>query len=309
MSVRILSKELQLIAETELNEVANRVNDDIQSLREWLKSQRHLKARTDDQWLLTCLRGSKFSLERTKEKIDRYYTARTLCSEFYAVRDPFSLDIQRCFDDGIVFVLPVRECEPIRLVFRVGTVDTRIVSFETRVKVFTMIIDALLEEYDELAINGLSLLFDSAGITYDHLAQVTLPLLKKCALCFLDSYPIRLEALHVINIVPIARTLKQLALQFVPKKLRTSVFLYDDNAGGDDIYEHFPRDLLPPEYGGTGKPIEELAAQLKLKVESYKDWYALDRTFCTDESKRPQESTLSQELFGLDGSFRKLDID
>ncbi|KAK5649415.1 hypothetical protein RI129_000444 [Pyrocoelia pectoralis] len=308
MGERLLPKELQLIAKTELNEIPIRVNDDIEALRKWIKSQPHLKARMDYQWLLTCLRGSKFSLERTKEKIERFYTGRTFSPEFFGVRDPFSQDVQLCFDDGIVFVLPIRRCEPIRLVFRVGTADTEVVSFATRVKVFSMIIDALLEEYDELPIVGLTVLLDGGGITFNHVVQVTLTLLKKCALCFPESYPIRLNSVHVINTLPIARPLKPLVLQNLSKKFHNALHFYDDN-GGDDIFKYFPRDLLPIDYGGTGKSTSELAAQLKFKIESYKDWYANDKKYGTDENKRPRDSTVVQELFGLDGSFRKLDLD
>lgn len=37
----------------------------------------------DDQWILTFLRGCKFSLERTKEKIDLFYTLKTSVPEFW----------------------------------------------------------------------------------------------------------------------------------------------------------------------------------------------------------------------------------
>lgn len=48
----------------------------------------------EDQWILAFLRGCKFSLERTKEKIDMYYTARTVAPEFFGERNPFDPAIQ-----------------------------------------------------------------------------------------------------------------------------------------------------------------------------------------------------------------------
>lgn len=41
----------------------------------------------DDQWVLSFLRGSKFSLQRTKEKLEFYYVMRSLCPEFYTNRN------------------------------------------------------------------------------------------------------------------------------------------------------------------------------------------------------------------------------
>ncbi|EDX16125.1 GD18363 [Drosophila simulans] len=82
-AIRPLSPELQKTAVEKLNEVPNKLDDDIAALRDWIKQQPHLKARTDDQFLVNFLRGCKFSLERTKSKIDRFYTLRTKYPEFY----------------------------------------------------------------------------------------------------------------------------------------------------------------------------------------------------------------------------------
>lgn len=45
---------------------------------------------SDDQWILAFLRGCKFSLERTKEKIDAYYTIKSALPEFFKNRDPMA---------------------------------------------------------------------------------------------------------------------------------------------------------------------------------------------------------------------------
>ena len=39
---------------------------------------------SDDAFVLAFLRGCKFSLERTKEKMDTFYTVRSACPEFFA---------------------------------------------------------------------------------------------------------------------------------------------------------------------------------------------------------------------------------
>lgn len=42
----------------------------------------------DDWNILRFLRGCKFSLERTKEKMDMFYTCKTAVPEWFANRDP-----------------------------------------------------------------------------------------------------------------------------------------------------------------------------------------------------------------------------
>lgn len=54
----------------------------------------------DDQFILTYLRGCKFSLEKTKEKLDMYYTMRTLLPEYFKNRDPLQPEIQKILKMG-----------------------------------------------------------------------------------------------------------------------------------------------------------------------------------------------------------------
>jgi hypothetical protein len=50
------------------------------------------------------------------------------------------------------------------------------------------------------------------------------------------------------------------------------------------------------------------AAWLK-KLESYRDWFLEQDNMKSDESKRPGKSLDSGDLFGFEGSFRKLNVD
>jgi hypothetical protein len=45
------------------------------------------------------------------------------------------------------------------------------------------------------------------------------------------------------------------------------------------------------------------------KLESYRDWFKKQDTVKADESKRPGKPKMHDELFGLEGSFRRLAID
>lgn len=55
---------------------------------------------SDNQFLINFLRSSKFSLQRTKEKLDYYCTIKTLLPEYFDNRDPFNEEIQAILNVG-----------------------------------------------------------------------------------------------------------------------------------------------------------------------------------------------------------------
>ena len=68
-------------------------------------------------------------------------------------------------------------------------------------------------------------------------------------------------------------------------------------------------EILPAEYGGSNGTIEELTKYWKKKVEDNRNNLMKISKFKTDESKRPGKPKSQSDFFGIEGSFRKLDID
>lgn len=83
LELRPLTPALQQKAIDELNENPTRIAEDLQMFREWILKQPHIRSRLDDQFLIAFLRGSKYSLEKAKKKLDGYYTMRTNFPELF----------------------------------------------------------------------------------------------------------------------------------------------------------------------------------------------------------------------------------
>jgi hypothetical protein len=94
LNVRPLTAALQALAADELNETPERLESDLVVLKEWIKQSPHLRVRMDDQFLVTFLRGCKFSLEKAKQKFDLYYTVRSQLPEVMMNRDPLDERLQ-----------------------------------------------------------------------------------------------------------------------------------------------------------------------------------------------------------------------
>lgn len=88
VDIRPLSPELQIVARDELNEDPEKVEQVLEKFREWIRKTPHLKSRTDDQFLVTFLRGCKYNMKRAQQKLDMFYTLRSHIPELMLDRDP-----------------------------------------------------------------------------------------------------------------------------------------------------------------------------------------------------------------------------
>lgn len=88
--IRPLNPELQKKAIDELFEEPARIEKDLEVFKEWIKKSAHIKGRTDDQFLISFLRGCKYSIEKAKHKYDLYFTLKTHIPELCRNRDPMN---------------------------------------------------------------------------------------------------------------------------------------------------------------------------------------------------------------------------
>ena len=77
----------------------------------------------------------------------------------------------------------------------------------------------------------------------------------------------------------------------------------------DAVHKYVPKDMLPKEYGGENGTIQDLISHWEKKVLDYRDFILEDATYGTDESRRQAPLKHKEALFGVEGSFRKLNVD
>ncbi|XP_072936587.1 uncharacterized protein [Epargyreus clarus] len=310
MNLRQLPPHLLEKAKKELDEDPNRLQSDITALRTWLAKQPHLESvNISDQMLVAFLRGSKYSLERSKEKLDLFYTLRTLTPEFYGNRDPLEPKIQELLKLGVF--LPLRNCNkddsPRTCLVRCGLIDPSRHHLSDLVKMTFMITEILLLEDDNFSVAGEETLVDIKGIGMGLVSQWTPTLAKKIITCFEKAIPLRLKSIHLLNTPPGLETAYAIFRAFLGEKLKKRIFLHNQNYKA--LYKEIPKRILPKEYGGEDGSVEELTDFWKTKVESYREWFLKEEKACSDETKRPGKPKTTSVLFGVEGSFRKLEVD
>ncbi|XP_061385961.1 retinol-binding protein pinta-like [Danaus plexippus] len=306
---RPLRPALQEKAIREVFEKPDRITSDIKTLREWLEKQPHLQAvNPSDQWLLSFLRGNKFSLEKTKEKLDMYYALKNIVPEIFKYRDPFDPKIQEILKLGPYLPLTSLTSDDGQrfCVTRFGLHDPNKIHIFDILKVIIMIIEILMFEDDNFIISGESLFIDLKDVSLITFSQWTPNVAKKILVCVEKALPVRMKSCHLLNIPPGFDTAFAIFRAFVSEKLKNRVHVYKKNY--EEIFNTIPKNILPKELDGETGTLQEIADYWKAKVESYRDWF-LNEEECSDESLRPGKPRSSSSIFGVEGSFRQLDVD
>lgn len=81
-----LNEELEKVAKENCNETLEIRESSLIALKEWLKKVPHLKARANDELLLSFLRCTRFRLEDTKKRIDSFYSLKNVFPEVLSNR-------------------------------------------------------------------------------------------------------------------------------------------------------------------------------------------------------------------------------
>lgn len=78
----------------------------------------------------------------------------------------------------------------------------------------------------------------------------------------------------------------------------------------ESLEEHIPRSVLPKDFGGEAPVLKELHDNQVKKLEDHREWFVKEETTCrVNENLRPGKQKNATDLFGVEGSFKKLDID
>lgn len=222
-NIRALTKELQEVSITELNETPERIASDLAALKTWISKTPHLNPRTDDQFLMVFLRSSKFSLERAKERLDNFYAIRSALPDVFAnrlVTDEL-IDFLR---EGIFFPLPHTDSPAgARLfMFRVSY-DPEKYDCPGIYRMFTMLTDIMMLEDDKLIVSGSKYVTDFKGAKAAHFTAFTPTFMKKLAVVLQDGNPFRAKSLQYINCSSTVATVVNLFKTFTNEKLRSRV--------------------------------------------------------------------------------------
>ncbi|XP_057368644.1 retinol-binding protein pinta-like [Daphnia carinata] len=307
--VSTLTPEIIERAEKELSEDEHLRTQSVLALREWAKKQPHLQAMPlDSKFLLKYLRGCKYSMEKTKKKIDMTLTLRTALPEFFSGWDPLSRENQAALSLGGSLPLPGYDHQGRKVVLiRPGSYDPDKIKLEHIQRASFMVWEVMGDEDEQMFVTGMILIFDLTNFGMNHFTAMPLATVKKLMPCWEDASPIRPKSMNYIHTPSIFNLVNNFMNTIMKDKMKQRMRVHGDDM--ESLYKEVSKEVLPKEYGGDNMSLAELTVYWKKKCEDRRDFLIAQSKMKSDESKRPGRPKTSDELFGIEGSFRKLNVD
>ncbi|KAF2902049.1 hypothetical protein ILUMI_04148 [Ignelater luminosus] len=276
------NEQIKQFAETVLGETDENRTESIEKVRKWIQKNPKLHAKTDDNSILAFLRGCKFNLEITQQKITNFYTMKTERPEWFQDRDPTLPTIKELANIGVFIPLKKYHDNKLVVIIRTAAHDPKKHKQDDVFKAGKMILDvAIKENFENATIYGISAIFDMKNISLGHARQLPPHVIKKAVFAW-QNYYCRPKQLEFVNAPLYINVVLNIFKSFMSEKLQGRVRVHF--SGVDSLHEVISKDILPVEYGGNDGSTQELIEYWSQKLDDHKDWFKEDEEYKADLS-------------------------
>ncbi|XP_071581299.1 alpha-tocopherol transfer protein-like [Temnothorax nylanderi] len=298
-SIKLVSFEEELKKNPELKEA------DIQMLREWCEKQPHLPKILDSE-LALFLHSNYYRLKPTKTTIDTFYTVRTHVPELFCNRDPNNnKELKKAIETVTDQILEGTTKEGYKIIY--GSVldsDPSHFVYYDVMKFLNMVIDLCL--YTEGTCEGHMMLFDVKNLSFGHVGRLSPMGIKKWLYYLQEGLPVRLKGFHIMNSSPVMDVIMNMMRPFMKKQLMDMFHIHTTS---DTLEKFIPLEVLPNESGGQAGSLQELHDKQVKKLVDHVAWFQEEEGHRVNEALRPGKAKTAKDLFGVEESFKKLEID
>ncbi|CAK1541384.1 unnamed protein product [Leptosia nina] len=280
--------------------------EDIRKLREWLETQPHLPGQyITDLDLVLAYHSCECSAEVSKQVLDLHYTLRTLFTSFCHNR-VLDQRLRTTLDTVLVQPLSTPSVHGYRTFYcRLTNPEARYFIFSDVIKLFLMIFD--LCQYEEGIWPGFVLMIDMDQATLGHIAKLDVMTIRQVLYFLQECMLVRLKEVHFLNAPSFMDKLMMLLKPFMKKELLDILRIHQRDSS--TLKAFVDKDSLPKEAGGQFESVSKLKEEQFHRIEDNLDLFTEESKKRVDEALRPGKKTTIEDIFGIQGSFKKLDID
>ncbi|XP_014603285.1 PREDICTED: clavesin-1-like [Polistes canadensis] len=298
-----LSEETKKIAKDELREDETIREQLLEQFRDWIKKHPLIKyCKTDSAFLLRFLRTKKFSLPLAQKLLERYLTIRQLYPTWFqniVIDDQITNSV---LDTGYILPLFKRDKYGRQVIlFNSERIDSYKYKSEQLVKAHSLVMEALLDD-EENQVRGFTYIINESGINMGHISMWSLIDVRKLLNCVQNGMPMRHKRTYIVNIPSYAVKFFELCIAYLNEKLKKRCSIHTSI---EELKDDIDIKSLPVEYGGEVS-IKELIDSLKKTIYEKNEQIEDLKNLRIDIS---ENQSYSNEIDGVIGSFRKLEVD
>jgi len=287
-SVSKLDNILLVQAREELGETDELREECILTMRQWLQTEEKCYP-LEDISILWFLRGCKFDINKTKTRIENFFSFRAQVKEWYSDRDPLKPELNSLLDIGTFLPLPGYDDKGRKVILIRATIHNPYKNKQDDVfKIMNMVLDVLCRDEEAISVHGVVSVIDLSGVGIGHAMQMTPSIIRKAVNSWQDVNPIRTKSMHYINTPLNVHVIMNIFKTFMSEKLKRRLHLHRGN-GSSVLKTIIPSHNLPEEYGGTGPNVTNLIAEWKKKMLDSREWLL-------DETRPPFAKATTSEL-------------
>ncbi|XP_059051869.1 alpha-tocopherol transfer protein-like [Achroia grisella] len=280
-----------------------RLDEAIFLLEEWIKKQDHFEKKDFSRdFLERLIIINKGSLERTKLKLDKICTLRTLMPEFFGI-----YNLKEDFKDVSLLVdaiMPKTTSD----FYRVYLMKNKNITLSSYMNFYRRLVFYLeyMLRYDYTV--GVIIIMDYMDTNLLELVKtLSLTELRQALTLFMEGYGLRVKGIHFLTTSKVIDTFVALWKQILSAKVAGRLYVHKSL---ESLHDAVPKELLPAEYGGKEKSLMELHDNILniLSEKEFIEYMNLVNKGRTNETLRSPDKFNEQHL-GMPGSFRSLVVD
>ncbi|KAL3278390.1 hypothetical protein HHI36_013718 [Cryptolaemus montrouzieri] len=253
-------------------------DEKVDVVEKWLRKQTHLPEIPSKHMIEIFLVLNKFNIEVTQRKLEMYYKIRTQIPDLYQNKHPASPHMQKIAD--VVYCIALPKLSPELYLINVFKLkDTNTKNFDAHDYAAYSLNSAELKLLDEKLAVGEVFIYDLEGVSFGHFFK-TMTVLKKLSRVVEEVFSSRVKGIHYINCPRFIDALVSVVRAVMNPKVANRIHIHKSY---DTLSEYIPKELLPRDYGGDEKSLDELNEMLKTEfLENKERFDKLDQMVMKD---------------------------
>ncbi|XP_023296437.2 alpha-tocopherol transfer protein-like [Lucilia cuprina] len=236
------------IAQKELRETPEVVEESIKKLKELITAEPYLNLPLDDEYMQMFLRPTHYYPESALKRIKCFFNMKSKYGE--ACCNVLPAKLQNVFEAEVLQLLPNRDQHGRRiLVLEAGKKwkPSKVPLVDLFRGIQLTVLGSMVEPLSQIC--GAIVIIDVEGLPMGHVMQFT-PNFAAMLLDYVqDCICMRLKAVHIVNNSYIFNILFNIFKPFIREKLRKRIFFHGKDF--KSLTSHIESSALPPKYGGT----------------------------------------------------------